>query len=376
MKRRQLLPQPWWLHDDLLFWAPLCDPANPLAVYRGTGALSMTRATAALRFDGSKFVSVGNGILRIEPNGALIEGARTFAEMLYTDNSQDLLAQWTKTGITALFEADATAFGGSRWALTADGSDRIFVRSITIAAAARSLAWYVRRTDGGVVDATFCQIYREGAARASTYTLLGGGVYRVSEANLVGSAGAADTGLQIKAGKTLQVVAPAGLEAGAFCSSPMAIADAAMTRNADVLTFPSAGNIDGAVGTIALVGDAISQSSAIAYIGTNGGYISPLYIQEGGSLWFWDGANNQGSGFTNTDGVSYRMANAYSGAAAKIARNGSISSSLMFDGDWNVAANVDLGKNAGYGTYIFGHIKDLRIWNRAFTDDELKNLTR
>lgn len=375
-RRHPVRPLPWWLHDDLIFWAPLSDPVNPLAIYRGSGAFTFARATAGLRWDGSKFVAVGNNVLRIEPKGALIEGARTFAEMLYTDNSQDLLAQWTKVGITAAFEADATAYGGNRWTLAADASDRIFVRSITIAAAARSLAWYVRRPDGGVVDATFCQVYREGAARASTYTALGGGVYRVAEENFNGSGGAANTGLQIKAGKTLQIVAPAGLENGVFCSSPMALADAGANRNKDALLLP-ANAIDNTVGTLALEFDfnGTLQYERLLGNAADGG-AGQIYVQPFGPTVIPNDGTPRTLNVVASGNVTQRIAIAWGGAAIKGATNGGAVVSDAFGGNMGLDATPILGANTAGGREIFGHIRYLRRWNRVFTDTEIRNLTR
>lgn len=376
-RRRPPIPPPWWLRPDLTYWAPLADPANPLSVHRG-GALVFVRATAALRWDGAKFVSVGNNVLRIESRGALIEGQRTAYELLYGDTSQDLLAQWTKVGITSAFEADATGYGGTRWVLTADASDRQFIRGATIAAAPRALAFYVRRPDGGVVDATICNIYREGANRASAYTLIGNGIYRVSEASFNGSAGAANTGLTVKAGKTVHLVAPATLENGAFCAAPIPTADAQATRNTDVLTLPTAGNISGTVGTVAVTMnlnvDAIIDSYILNLDSAN--YAIPLYYNRGvGKITLYDGANRFGPSIAAGDFASHKLAASWSGAESKIAVDGVVVVGA-FDGDMNIGATAKIGGNPTDEANLWGHIRDVFVWSRDFTAAEIGNITR
>ncbi|MCL5884448.1 MAG: hypothetical protein M1377_03740 [Deltaproteobacteria bacterium] len=375
MKRRALYPQPWWLHDDLTFWAPLCDPVNPLAIYRGAGPLSMTRATAALRFDGTKFVSVGNNVLRIEPKGALIEGPRVNS-MLLTDTSQDLLAQWTKVGITATFDDDANGYGGKRWALVADASDRQFVRSITIPAAAYSLAFYVRKADGSAVIAADCNIYCDNANAASAYTLIGNGIYRVSSENFTGANAARNSGLTVKANKTVHLVAPPQLEAGIFCSSPVPTTAGTATRNGDKLTFPKAGILDGAVGTLAM---GIDFNGGLQYerilgnaadAGAGQTYIQPF----GPTLTVNDGAGKM-LNVISAGNATHRIAIAWSAQLKGVTDGGAVVAEA-FAGDMAFDDNPVLGSNTAGGREIFGHLRDLRIWNRAFTSAELQNITR
>jgi len=48
-----------------------------------------------------------------------------------------------------------------------------------------------------------------------------------------------------------------------------------------------------------------------------------------------------------------------------------------WDNDLNLGASVAIGNDAGSGTQsVDGNIKNLRIWNRAFTDAELQSITQ
>ncbi len=353
-----------------IFSAPLSDPDNPLLTLYG-GPLTMVRATTALRFDGVKYVAAANNILRIEKGvgavtlGALIEGQRTFDELLRTDTSQDQLANWTSTGIIDSFDVDADSYGGNRWTLAADGSDRVFVQTITIAAATRSLAFYVRRSDGGVVDGTFCLIYREGSDRTTTYTHIGGNVYKVQEANFTGSAGAAATGLKVKANKTVQLVAPMGLEDGAFSSSAIPTVAAAVTRNADVLTFPTAGNIDGTVGSV-VFGVDFNYVGDSNYTITDNTQLRLLIYGESEDVRYYDGTQNpifQGGAVFSID-TSYKLGQVWSGVLSSGYLDGATlsGSPAIFDGDFNFGASMRIGaRNNGAGN-VDGHIKGLEIY--------------
>ncbi len=374
MRRRQLLPLPWWLNNDLLFWAPLRDVANPLVNYRGTGPCGFTRATTALRFTGIRFVSVDAGVLRIEPFGARIEEARQNL-FLYADTSQDLLDQWTKAGLTAVFENDAAGYGGKRWSLAADGSDRQFVRSIAIAAAAHSVSFYVRRPDGAAVTAADCIIHREGADQTSTYTLVGNGIYRVSEANITGSGGAAATGLTVKADATIHLVAPPTLEAGSFPLSPIPTEDSAITRNADALSILVSGNLDPATGT-AVVDFRLPADTnwLVPILGGTGG--NPAYFYSDAELVkAYDGSGL----FTFSPvmaGVRHRLAAFWGGGQMGIVVDGGAVNTAAFDGDVSIGANLLLGSSGVTGGGSGLNLFDLRIFGRKLSAAELQNITR
>ena len=370
--------------SGLVFSAPFDNPANPLKVLRG-GPLTIVRATEALRFDGTKYVDAANNILRIEKGingvtlGALIEGQRTFTELLRTDTSQNQLASWTSTGITASSDADVDSYGGNRWTLTADGSDRVFVQTITIAAATRSLAFYVRRSDGGVVDGTFCLIYREGSDRTTTYTHVGGNVYQVQEANFTGSAGAAATGLKVKAGKTVQLVAPPGLENGAFSSSAIPTVAAAVTRNADLLTFSTTG-ISGTVGTVYVEIKKNVDTGATIYIVNldEDGYSIPVLGSLGPeNVVLYDGANRLGPIWLISDISPTKICTSWGRTAitCHLVRDGGAVTEAVFDGDMNIDTVGQIGSNPSEAENLWGHIKNLRIYDKAFSDNRMKDMT-
>jgi hypothetical protein len=380
MRRRQLFPNPpWWLNSDLMLSAPLCDASNPVAVYRGAMVLTPVRATAALRFDGTKYVSVGNNVIRIEPQGALFEGQRSNI-MLQTDTSQDLLAQWTKANITSAFEDDANGYGSKRWTLTADASDRLFIRSITIPAAAHCFAFYVRKAAGAAVTAADCNIHCDNADVASTYTLIGNGIYRVSWENFVGANAARNNGLRLKAGKTVHLVAPPMLEAGAYCSSPFPTTAGAGTRNTDGLSVPRAGVIADAAGTMVLTFDTIAPRSIVpvwsGIVGIGADVLGAIVGAFANSIIATDGTNypNPSIAVGEGDPSTVRYAITWNAAGGYIHTgvNGVVTP-FIYDGSW---ANADIEIGARAGNPLWGHLRDLRFWNRTFTDAELGNITR
>ncbi len=108
------------LSRGLVFHAPFTDPANPLTIYKGTGALTFTRAhdathTATFTHPTTGLVTVASADqLRVEARGALVEEARTniLPRSQQFDNT-DAWSFWGAASVTAGFTSpagDNTAF--------------------------------------------------------------------------------------------------------------------------------------------------------------------------------------------------------------------------------------------------------------------------
>jgi len=68
-------------------------------------------------------------------------------------------------------------------------------------------------------------------------------------------------------------------------------------------------------------------------------------------------------------------------AYKKMIDNGGSITSQVYDGDWGIASDVRVGRN-GYGSgggsqahYVWGHVKDVKIWNRTLSDNSLIRIT-
>jgi hypothetical protein len=363
----------------LIFHAPFNDADNPLTIAVGTGSFTFTRATTALRYNGTKLISTATGTLRIEPSGALFEAARTNI-MLYADTSADLLANWTSTGITATYDDDTNGYGDKRWTLAADGSDRQFVRTITIPASAHSLAFYVRKSGGSAVTSADCNIYADGANRTSTYTLVGNGIYRVEYANFTGANSALNSGLTVKASQTVYLVAPANLEAAAFTSSPIPTpAGSSVVRNADNLTFPVSGNIT-ASHTIYVEHDESSTAAMAFHVFRQAGSVGYIWVRTWGSNGVYAIAGTSGSEVTtvvpNVVNTLYRTASAYNntGPVHQAATNGTYTTAAN-RGTYTVGTGACGIGSSGSAEHLYGHVKNFRVYDTVFSQSELVDIT-
>jgi len=405
---------PWW-YSGLTFYAPFDNPADPLRLIKGTGSLSFTRATTATytAIDNGYLSTAASGQLRIESNGALIEGQRT---NLYT-NSADLAA-WGTEARSWIDNNVATAPDGT---LTADKLVEDATASNThsttggfvalVSDAARSYSVYLKsagRTravvrvysdngaSGGEFDvnlttgAVTTASYNGGTANAGTMTNFGGGWWRLNATATPSTTGNTFTANNILLHNGTSVVYSGDntsgiyivghqIEAGSFPSSYIPTVAAAVTRNTDKLTFSSSGNVSDTIGTISGTIDTKSDAFAVyAYdSGNNIGKVSRdkdndrMQLRDGTSILSL--ATN--GWLINT---TIRFAVSYGGSTMSGVINGGTVSSGNFDGSMNGTATFVVGSPYNYSEeyVINGHIKNLRIWNRATDDNSLILLTQ
>jgi len=169
------------------------------------------------------------------------------------------------------------------------------------------------------------------------------------------------------------------VETAAFISSPIPTTTAAVTRNADVLTYPSAGNISGTIGT------AYAEVSYSSLLGTGNhitigdsvenrnfiNMIAPTTVR------FYDGTTvddwTVSSVAVNT---LTKHAVKWSGVVVSIAINGVAGSpaTKVFDGDMNVTA-IAVGTTAPYNEVAFSNIRNVRIWSQTLPDATMEAMT-
>jgi len=155
-RRRAQFPYPEE-QGAMTFWAPFDDPSTPLRVLKG-GALTFVRATTAtyLHPTTGLITSAANNVLRIEANGALIEGARTNLA-LYSEDFTD--AVWVSGGGAIAVATNSVASpDGTTTAdtLTASGANGTLIQDLgVIASAAQAYSIYLKRLTGtGNIDLT------------------------------------------------------------------------------------------------------------------------------------------------------------------------------------------------------------------------------
>jgi len=382
----------WW-QNGLTFWAPLDDPSNPLKINKsaaGTTALTFTRATTATYVHPTTglITSAASGGLRIESNGALIEGQRTNLA-LYSEQL-GLAATWIASNVT-VDNNTAVAPDGNTTAetLTATADNATLLQAVTGTAAAYTNSLYLKRKTGtGAVSVsadnttwTACTI------NASTWT-------RCTDTRTL-TVATYYYGVRLATNADAVYAWGGGMELGAFGSSYISTTTAAITRNADVLTFPIAGNVSDNQITVAfqptrnnvptgvstslvagvVIGDYTSDASLLLGSISNGTIVGLGSFPAVWSLILWY-STSPPIGTPYKD--AYRMAS--DGANFSIVRNGGSAQSNVANpvktSAW-FGNNVTIGSTSG-GTDVDQsiNIKDIRIWNRALTDAEMVSITQ
>lgn len=171
------------------------------------------------------------------------------------------------------------------------------------------------------------------------------------------------------------------LEAAALASSYIPTTTASVTRNADVLTYVSAGNVSGTQGTCyaeATVSSSGSTGEAKVLVSThNGTEGTPLYFQNIANtpLSLYDGTAQRSLGNTSPPYLTpTKFSTAWGGTACSGAVSGTVTTGT-FDGDMNISATIAIGKDVQSTGWLFGTIRNVRIYGRKLSDANLKGMT-
>jgi hypothetical protein len=167
------------------------------------------------------------------------------------------------------------------------------------------------------------------------------------------------------------------LEAGAFASSYIPTTTASVTRNADDLSYPAAQNVNGIVGSTNVE---FLKNNTVNYLGilstytSGGGGGMPMVLGSIRDLSINDGSYRS-SGLIPTINNFVKVATRWSGSSDGFL-NGVKGTTAVFDGDMNIGLNLNIGRIDANATYLFGNIRNVKIWKKALTDAQLINLTR
>jgi hypothetical protein len=256
----------------IIFATSLASAQN--AVFAGDGVKSFkllrVMSCDVTNYDASyvpEYVSVG--VVASPYFGAGIDGAKYFntgwqgapiaaatllgfrRETAATNNllhSRDLSnAAWsTKTNITAAKTATGLdGIANTATTLTATAADAIILQPITLASAARCSSAYIkRRTGTGTISFT-----QDGGGTWTDITAqINGSTW--SRVQITATLANPSVGFKISTSGDEIDVDCVQNEAGTVATSPIVTTTATMTRNAESLTYQTAGNIDFAVGTL------------------------------------------------------------------------------------------------------------------------------
>lgn len=342
----------------------------------------------------SEYVSVG--VLSSPYHGAGVDGCKWFpsnkdgsaiststlegylAEPGMTNNclwNRDLTnVAWTNTNITA----SKTATGldnvsNSATRLTAAAADATITQLLTAATGTRTLSAYIKRVSGtGTISLT-----RNGGTGWTdiTSSLVTDSWVLVQMTSDVG----ANPTVGIKMGTSGDVIDVDCVqdENGAWATSPILTTTAAVTRNADVLSYASA--FDVAQGTAlcsvkssspinttniySLCGD--SGNASIQYtISTNARNIGRAY--DGTTLASATGLN------LNTS-ISKRITRW--GSDLRVCIDGTLSTSVAFDDSMGITPTLFVGNNASSTEQLSGTLREVHIWPTPLTDAQMKQVT-
>ncbi|MFQ2467533.1 hypothetical protein ACK312_04430 [Aeromonas caviae] len=209
----------------------------------------------------------------------------------------------------------------------------------------------------------------------------GNGVYRVALTFSVGGTGSQPVYLRFSRGGATSeswvgVIGGSQVENLPLASSYIPTNGAAVTRGRDVVRLPWARNVSEREITVALNYDVSSillpQQRLIEYSSP----VIPRYL-------FQVVSDNGGEFHTMAGTNALKVANpstAY-GATAVAATTptrhalkitGKPITSYVATGPLGATSNIDIGAAANGGSPMYGHIRNLRIWHRALTDDQLK----
>jgi len=347
----------WWNDSSLTFWAPFNDPGAPLTLNKGTGSLSFTRATTAMRIaiDNGYLTSTPAGTLRIEANGALIEWQRT--NLALQSEALGNATNWVATTMTVDNNTAVAPDGATTTeTLTASGNNATLLQSYTGTVAAYTASYYLKRKTGtGAVQVsadnttwTSCTI------NASTWT-------RCTDTRTV-TVATYYHGIRLATNTDAVYAWGGGNELGAFASSYIGpTTTAAVTRNADVLTMSASGNMSGSVGTVSFTWTPSFASTDSVLYSTiyDAGDIKSYYWSTDRKVYFTDGTDTSTtSALTFSSSTSSKFADRWTGSSAVL------------------GSNVYLGSSSFGTNYLFGHLKSVRTWNRYFSDSEMTSISQ
>jgi hypothetical protein len=189
-------------------------------------------------------------------------------------------------------------------------------------------------------------------------------------ANATQSTGVQDGTLQGSA-----VFANAQVELGSAATSYIPTTTVAVTRNADVLTYPSAGNIVDAAGwcSAEFQSPVMTTSNSMSIIGNSASGLGPLLTRTITSGVQMNDGVNQTTGPVGTplNNTQIKAASTWSGSATLMSVGGVNGTAGVYDGAFALTA-IGIGNAVAFT----GTIRNVRIGQRQLSSSELQAITR
>ena len=274
-------------------------------------------------------------------------------------------AAWTKTNVTAAKNAiGLDGIANTATTLTATATNATILQAITLASAARCASAYVRRKTGtGTISFT--------QDNGSTWTDITSQLNTSTFTRVEITATLANPSVGFKistSGDAIEVDCVQNV-AGSIATSPIVTTTAAVTRNADSLSYQTASNIDFTIGT--LYGEIMSNTgSFIRHLALINDAYAGISASQTTSWRAADSTNiSTVTGLTNiTTGLRKRVV-CWGSGALKSSGDGITPVSGAFDGNFGSGAAISIGDN------INGYIRNIAVYNYAMTDAEMMSIT-
>jgi len=287
----------------------------------------------------------------IQINGADSYGAgETFTIDNVSVKTSKIAVSLNATGIDGIANTATT--------LTATAADAIILQPISLASAARCASAYVkRRTGTGAVSFT-----QDGGSTWTDITSqINGSTW--SRVEITATLANPSVGFKISTSGDAIDVDCVQNEAGAVATSPIVTTTAAVTRNADSLTYQTASNWSDTEGTL--------YFEAAPYEWKDAKAVAQAYLYNIKSgIYTWDGTE-YANGPTGVPSGREKLAVRWSTVTGKqnAASSGGVGAiEANYDGSWGMAS-------IGIFSAAVGYCGRVAIYNYAMTDAELQALT-
>ena len=249
--------------------------------------------------------------------------------------------------------------------LTAAAAGAIILQPITLASAARCASAYVkRRTGTGTISFT----QDGGSTWTDSTSQINSSTW--SRVEITATLANPSVGFKISTSGDAIDVDCVQNEAGTAATSPIVTTTATVTRNADSLTYQTAGNIDFAVGTLfaTALSNIASATRGVVYVGSS--YFGPTSAVSTTLFRISDGTTIlTKSGLSDISTGSRKRAGSWGGDGLKLTGDGLAPSVVAFDGSFGNGALINIGEG------LNGYVGPVAIYNYQMTDAELQALT-
>jgi len=168
------------------------------------------------------------------------------------------------------------------------------------------------------------------------------------------------------------------LEVGSFASSFIPTAGVAVARNADVLTYPFAGNASATVGSayaeLSTQWTTSGASAAVAFSAADACLWCPATVAST-TIRILDGVNSGvKTGLTDMSTASRKRASSWGGLTVSVTGDGASVGSNTFDGGMG-STSIGIGNLTDGSTNWFGTIRNVRIYQTQLSAAQLQAVT-